>query len=245
LDQVWKYFNEGQGHIMTEEGKLETRPLDKDDAEHDLVMRIGALPFEQDRDSIKLYLPDKKERITITFALDGKVILGRFAESTGEANGSSTISMLAGDGRSRLDTLASLPKQQRDQVVALFNEAELQRVSLNPYGAEAGGVSREHAALVREDTMLTLIDLNSTNGTYLNGLPLPAFQSRIVRDGDELQLGVLKLIFQFGSIPAPSNARPVNLPTSQPTRQTTTPATTEVRSPAAEHIVNRQHPDAS
>ena len=204
-----------------EEGKLETRPLDKDDAEHDLVMRIGALPFEQDRDAIKLYLPDKKERITITFALDGKVILGRFSETSGEMSGGSTISMLASDGRSRLDSLASLPKQQRDQVVALFNEAELQRVSLNPYGAEAAGVSREHAALVREDTMLTLIDLNSTNGTYLNGLPLPAFQSRIVRDGDELQLGILKLIFQFGSIPTPSAASAINLPVSPDTKPTT------------------------
>src|SRR5688572_9076051 len=42
-------------------------------------------------------------------------------------------------------------------------------IDLAPYGGRVKGVSRHHAALYRTCHTLSLVDLKSTNGTYLNG----------------------------------------------------------------------------
>ena len=64
-------------------------------------------------------------------------------------------------------------------------------LDLIPYGAVEQGVSRRHAKIRRVDNTLTLIDLESTNGTYLNGQRLLPNQPRMLRDGDEVRLGRL------------------------------------------------------
>ena len=51
--------------------------------------------------------------------------------------------------------------------------------------------SRYHARLEGDDSMLFLRDLESTNGTFLNGTPVRG--SIEVRDGDEIDLGVTRL----------------------------------------------------
>ncbi len=64
-------------------------------------------------------------------------------------------------------------------------------LDLAPYGAAEQGVSRSHAVIRRGEDTLTLIDLDSTNGTYLNGQRLLPHQPRVLRDGDEIRLGRL------------------------------------------------------
>jgi pSer/pThr/pTyr-binding forkhead associated (FHA) protein len=66
-------------------------------------------------------------------------------------------------------------------------------LDLTPYGARENGVSRVHAAIRRGEDTLTLVDLNSANGTHLNGQRLTPNQPRVLRDGDEVRLG--KLVF--------------------------------------------------
>jgi pSer/pThr/pTyr-binding forkhead associated (FHA) protein len=58
-------------------------------------------------------------------------------------------------------------------------------------------VSRVHAALRRNHAQLLLIDLGSTNGTRLNGKPLPAHQPTPVENGDEIRLGKLVMTINF------------------------------------------------
>lgn len=70
-------------------------------------------------------------------------------------------------------------------------------LDLTPYGALERGVSRVHAALRRGDDVLSLVDLDSANGTYLNGQRLAAHQPRLLRDGDEIRLGKLVLHIYF------------------------------------------------
>lgn len=92
-------------------------------------------------------------------------------------------------------------------LVQIRNEVILGRLSqvddtstylnLVPYGAEDAGVSRRHARLLRDEDMLYLMDLNSTNGTRLNGEVLPASVEQRLRDGDELMLGRLKVSVFF------------------------------------------------
>lgn len=62
---------------------------------------------------------------------------------------------------------------------------------LTPYGAFEKGVSRLHAALVRQEDAVTLLDLGSSNGTSVNGKRLPANQPRVLQDGDEIAFGEL------------------------------------------------------
>ncbi|MBP6298036.1 MAG: FHA domain-containing protein [Anaerolineae bacterium] len=64
-------------------------------------------------------------------------------------------------------------------------------LDLTPYGAFDKGVSRMHAALIRQDSSLTILDLGSSNGTLINGRRISANQPRVVQDGDEITFGQL------------------------------------------------------
>jgi hypothetical protein len=64
-------------------------------------------------------------------------------------------------------------------------------IDLTPFGALEKGVSRLHCAIHREELTLTIVDLGSSNGTHLNGQRLTPEVPRVLRDGDEIQLGKL------------------------------------------------------
>jgi pSer/pThr/pTyr-binding forkhead associated (FHA) protein len=70
-------------------------------------------------------------------------------------------------------------------------------VDLNPYGAFQNGVSRRHAAISHDKGTLYIEDLESTNGTRINGFQLPANQKFRLRDGDELELGRIRIVVRF------------------------------------------------
>jgi hypothetical protein len=70
-------------------------------------------------------------------------------------------------------------------------------IDLSPYGAQEKGVSRVHASLKRGDETLVIVDLGSVNGTHLNGQRLIPNQPRVLRDGDELRLGMLTCNIYF------------------------------------------------
>lgn len=72
-------------------------------------------------------------------------------------------------------------------------------VDLSPHQAEKRGVSRMHLS-IRYDAQhhnLTTTDMNSANGTYINGQRLHPNEVRILRNGDELRLGRLVLLVTF------------------------------------------------
>jgi pSer/pThr/pTyr-binding forkhead associated (FHA) protein len=70
-------------------------------------------------------------------------------------------------------------------------------LNLNNYGGRDKGISRVHAALRRDRGQVFLIDLGSTNGTRLNGQPVPAHQPAPVASGDEIRLGKLLMRINF------------------------------------------------
>lgn len=77
-------------------------------------------------------------------------------------------------------------------------------IDLTPYGAQELGVSRTHAAVTVRSAGVSIIDLNSTNGTYLNGFALRPHQPYKLRHGDEITLG--KLTLQVGFVMPPKHA---------------------------------------
>lgn len=62
-------------------------------------------------------------------------------------------------------------------------------VNLIPYGGLEKGVSRIHAVIERSEDTLMIIDMGSSNGTFLNGQRLVSNQPRVLRDGDEIRFG--------------------------------------------------------
>ena len=120
-------------------------------------------------------------------------------------------------GTARFDSRMNLVIRARDSGDEFTFDAksitELTLGRLNPDTGEAPpvdlhaangieqGVSRRHAAIVRrEGGALSLVDLGSDNGTYLNGQRLIPNQPRILRDGDEVRLGYLVLNIKFESL---------------------------------------------
>ena len=66
-------------------------------------------------------------------------------------------------------------------------------IDLTPYQAYASGVSRLHAVVKREDTRVAVMDLGSSNGTYVNGRRLNPHTEESLSHGDIVALGKLKI----------------------------------------------------
>jgi pSer/pThr/pTyr-binding forkhead associated (FHA) protein len=67
-------------------------------------------------------------------------------------------------------------------------------LDLAAYEGLQRGVSRRHAAFVRAQGKVHVLDLNSVNGTFLNGERLLAEVPYLLNKGDKLTLGSLNLI---------------------------------------------------
>jgi pSer/pThr/pTyr-binding forkhead associated (FHA) protein len=77
------------------------------------------------------------------------------------------------------------------------SESDGTLVDFQQLGGLTAGVSRQHAVVSFSDHLVTITDLASTNGTRVNGLKLEPNSPRLLREGDELQLGKLVLNTRF------------------------------------------------
>lgn len=66
-------------------------------------------------------------------------------------------------------------------------------IDLTQFSLEAKAVSRRHVRLFVQDSVVMIEDLDSLNGTYLNGERLPPFLSVPLSDGDCLKLSSLQV----------------------------------------------------
>jgi len=84
-------------------------------------------------------------------------------------------------------------------------------VDLSPYGGLEAGVSRRHAIILARKKFLSIRDLNSTNGTFINGLRLMPQQDVPLEHNDELQFGKLRARVYFAVVPPNKLASPDDL----------------------------------
>lgn len=68
-------------------------------------------------------------------------------------------------------------------------EDNVYKVDLGGIIEQEGGVSREHVCIQKIDNQVFVCDLNSTNGTHLNGSELFPMRNYILKNGDILKLG--------------------------------------------------------
>ena len=66
-------------------------------------------------------------------------------------------------------------------------------IDLTPYQAYASGVSRLHAVVKRDNNRVAVMDLGSSNGTYVNGRRLNPHTEETLSHGDIVALGKLKI----------------------------------------------------
>ncbi len=98
----------------------------------------------------------------------------------------------------------NLPKPLRlrlenSTIVGRHVEGETRQpdVDLSPYGAEDEGVSRQHLRVFTENERLLVCDLESGNGTHLNGVRLKPGEPHPLAHGDQLRLGRMRLDVQI------------------------------------------------
>jgi pSer/pThr/pTyr-binding forkhead associated (FHA) protein len=82
----------------------------------------------------------------------------------------------------------------RDLILGRYGGVEQQPpIDLAAFEALEHGVSRKHAMLRRFNMDVAVIDLGSTNGTWLNGVRIMPHQPVILRNGDRLSLARLPI----------------------------------------------------
>jgi hypothetical protein len=72
---------------------------------------------------------------------------------------------------------------------------------LSEFDAYAMGVSRTHAVIKAVDNEYVLVDLNSANGTWVNGDRLLPAKPHSLSSGSVIQLGRLKLVVIYSNPP--------------------------------------------
>lgn len=93
----------------------------------------------------------------------------------------------------------------RDEIVmgrTVEGQIVTPNIDLSSFDAYEEGVSRLHAILKLENGQIKLVDLNSSNGTRINGQKVMPQIENLLRNGDLLTLGKLRLqiLFQENSI---------------------------------------------
>jgi hypothetical protein len=99
-----------------------------------------------------------------------------------------------------VDTNTELTVQLVDRILigrCDFESRDKLDIDLMDYRGREQGVSRLHAALHRTTHMLTIVDLKSANGTYVNGCRVVPEQPRFLQNGDEICLGKLLCHIHF------------------------------------------------
>lgn len=72
--------------------------------------------------------------------------------------------------------------------------AILGRLETNDVPIKDAKASREHAKIFQQGSEYVIVDLNSSNGTFVNGQKIT---KRALKAGDEIAIGVVKLRFEW------------------------------------------------
>ena len=70
-------------------------------------------------------------------------------------------------------------------------------IDLSNESDQTSAVSRRHARLFMRDNIVMVEDLDSLNGTFINGERLPPFLPVNIADGDRIRLGALQIDVVF------------------------------------------------
>src|SRR5512137_380248 len=99
----------------------------------------------------------------------------------------------------------------------LTTEISIGRHQANAVVLEGEDISRKHARITRKDEDYILTDLDSHNGTLVNG---QIVRSVKLKSGDEIRIGKYRLVFVAEAGPETRPPLPASPPTSEVTQET-------------------------
>ena len=87
--------------------------------------------------------------------------------------------------------------ERKEHTIGRVSEGQIimPDIDLTPYRAYEYGVSRLHAVLKKKDGKVVIMDLGSSNGTYVDGTRLKPESEHTLSHGSILSLGKLKIQF--------------------------------------------------
>jgi ribosomal protein L40E len=94
---------------------------------------------------------------------------------------------------------------------------ESPEIDLSDYNAAALGISRRHARLTMQDDGLTIEDLDSSNGTWLNERPLSSGTQYVIHNGDCIRLAQMFIYMFFDEQGITEESQPDAATTEEPT----------------------------
>ena len=102
------------------------------------------------------------------------------------------------DRKSREDEPTSL-LQENEETISIHKPVFRlgKEKSYSDYVIDNNAVSRSHANIITRGKRHFIMDLNSTNKTYINDVQIMARQERELLDGDKIRLGNEEFVFHF------------------------------------------------
>jgi len=107
----------------------------------------------------------------------------------------------------RHDTIVTFIDQYREPLTLIVKDeitmgrqnpaAPQNHIDLDAYEAFDKGVSRVHVTIRRTGEVFEVKDMDSANGTFLNGSPINPGTIHTLKNGDELRLGAMRLRMYF------------------------------------------------
>src|SRR5262245_20007746 len=104
--------------------------------------------------------------------------------------------------------LVALTGPLKGQIITLTAETSIGRGSSNHIAVADPSLSRRHCRITGAEEGFTLTDMGSSNGAYVNGVPV---HERLLEHGDQIALGDSVFLFLLREGEPPSPARPVRL----------------------------------
>jgi hypothetical protein len=121
--------------------------------------------------------------------------------------GRQTMSLEHSDSLSAFPELHIAEAGHAERVVALRSTMTVGRDGDNDIVLDTMTVSRNHAVLLRDGAGTLLIDLESANGTLVNGQPAAPDEPVRLADGDTLQFGQVVARYSIPTVGAADEAR--------------------------------------
>ena len=131
------------------------------------------------------------------------------------------------------DTLVKTEKLTQETI-------KIGKISSAHINLEDESVSRLHANIeLSPDNQVTIVDLTSTKGTFVNGARIGATKPHKLESGDEVKIGDVRLVVTFDA-PAPAQAAPAAPVAAAPATAAVAPAATATQPPPSAPVPQAQ-----
>ena len=98
--------------------------------------------------------------------------------------------------------------------------------------------SREHAKIYQQGQKFSIVDLNSSNGTFVNGAQIT---KQVLEDGDEIEIGLIRLRFENPKVAKAATQKRKSLDDDFGKKEKQTAADSAAASGGPPEIVMRGH----